>query len=365
MSLREHAIDRVAAPYGAGSLAWARSVATVRRGYDWGNMDRPRLFLIDAFGFIFRAYHARARSGAPPMRTRAGMATEAVYIFHNMLRRLLAAHKPDQLAAVFEGEGPTFREQVFEAYKANRTETPPDLIEQIPLVRRLLEAMRIPVLSYAGYEADDVIGAIARQAEAAGLEVVVVSSDKDMIQLVGDGDLHAQPHEGRRVVRRRQGEGVSGGGAVAGGGPAGPQGRRQRQHPRRAGHRGQGRAGVDRALRFGGGRARGRRLGGAQDVPREPAEQPRADSDEQAAGYPGHVRAGGLVAGAVSGGAAGPGGVARGLPGTRVLQLPEGPPHAASEPRTRASKLRDVGDAGGGGGMPGARFRPMRRWRWR
>ncbi len=150
-------------------------------------MDRPRLFLIDAFGFIFRAYHARARSGAPPMRTRAGMATEAVYIFHNMLRRLLAAHKPDQLAAVFEGEGPTFREQVFEAYKANRTETPPELIEQIPLVRRLLEAMRIPVLSYAGYEADDVIGAMARQAEEAGLEVVVVSSDKDMLQLVGQG----------------------------------------------------------------------------------------------------------------------------------------------------------------------------------
>jgi DNA polymerase-1 len=89
-------------------------------------MDRPRLFLIDTFGFIFRAYHARARSGAPPMRTRAGMATEAVYIFHNMLRRLLAAHKPDQLAAVFEGEGPTFREQAFEAYKANRTETPPE-----------------------------------------------------------------------------------------------------------------------------------------------------------------------------------------------------------------------------------------------
>jgi DNA polymerase-1 len=150
-------------------------------------MDRPRLFLIDAFGFIFRAYHARARSGAPPMRTRAGMATEAVYIFHTMLRRLLAAHKPDQLAAVFEGEGPTFREQVFEAYKANRTETPPELIEQIPWVRRLLEAMRIPVLSYAGFEADDVIGAMARQAEEAGLEVVVVSSDKDMLQLVGGG----------------------------------------------------------------------------------------------------------------------------------------------------------------------------------
>ena len=148
-------------------------------------MDKPRLFLIDAFGFIFRAYHARARSGAPPMRTSSGIATEAVYIFHNMLRRLLAAHHPEQVAAVFEGEGPTFREQAFEDYKANRAETPEDLLEQIPQVRRLLEAMRIPVPSYPGYEADDVIGALARKAEAAGMDVVIVSSDKDMLQLVG------------------------------------------------------------------------------------------------------------------------------------------------------------------------------------
>src|SRR5271155_3465228 len=80
-----------------------------------GNPDRqygwvPRLFLIDSFGFIFRAYHARARSGAPPMRTAAGIATEAVYIFHNMLRKLKAQHKPEYLAAIFESEGPTFRD---------------------------------------------------------------------------------------------------------------------------------------------------------------------------------------------------------------------------------------------------------------
>src|SRR5512136_1499211 len=116
------------------------------RGYDWGNMDRPRLFLIDAFGFIFRAYHARARSGAPPMRTAAGMQTEAVYIFHNMVRRVMNAHSPDYLVAVFESEGPTFRDQVFESYKANRTETPPDLLQQVPWIRKTLEAMRIPIL---------------------------------------------------------------------------------------------------------------------------------------------------------------------------------------------------------------------------
>ncbi len=149
-------------------------------------MPGPRLFLIDSFGFIFRAYHARARSGAPPMRTSSGQATEAVFIFHNMLRKLKSESKPDYIAAVFESEGPSFREQEFADYKANRQETPPDLIEQIPLVRRLIEAMRIPVLEYPGYEADDVIGAIARRQAALGQEVVIVSSDKDMLQLVDE-----------------------------------------------------------------------------------------------------------------------------------------------------------------------------------
>jgi DNA polymerase-1 len=142
------------------------------------------LFLIDAFGFIFRAYHARARSGAPPMRTSTGLSTEAVYIFNNMLRKLARQHEPPYIAAVFESEGPTLREQEFAAYKANRKETPPDLLEQIPYVRRVLGAMKIPVLEYPGYEADDVIGTLARRAEEAGFEVVIVSSDKDMMQLV-------------------------------------------------------------------------------------------------------------------------------------------------------------------------------------
>ena len=69
----------------------------------------PRLFLIDSFGFIFRAYHARARSGAPPMRTSTGLSTEAVYIFHNMVRKLLSTYKPEYIAAIFESEEPTFR----------------------------------------------------------------------------------------------------------------------------------------------------------------------------------------------------------------------------------------------------------------
>jgi len=146
----------------------------------------PRLFLIDTFGFIFRAYHARARTAAPPMRTSTGLSTEAVYIFTNMLRKLAKQHKPAYMAAVYESSEPTHRSVEFAGYKANRTETPPDLLEQIPHVRRVLDAMRIPILEYPGFEADDVIGTIARRAEANHCEVVIVSSDKDMLQLVSD-----------------------------------------------------------------------------------------------------------------------------------------------------------------------------------
>ncbi|MCX6635050.1 MAG: DNA polymerase I, partial [Acidobacteria bacterium] len=149
-------------------------------------MSRPRLFLVDSFGFIFRAYHARARSAAPPMRTSSGLQTEAVYIFHNMLRKLKAAHHPEYLAAVFESEGPTLREQEFTDYKANRPPMPEDLAGQIPWISRLLEAMRVPVLECPGYEADDVIGTISRRAAASGVDVVIVSSDKDMLQLVDE-----------------------------------------------------------------------------------------------------------------------------------------------------------------------------------
>src|SRR5579859_1789577 len=120
------------------------------------------------------------------MRTSTGLSTEAVFIFTNMLRKLAKTYKPEYMAAIFESIGPTLREQEFAEYKANRAEAPPDLGEQIVYVRRLLEAMRIPVLEFRGYEADDVIGTLARRAEEAGFDVVIVSSDKDMLQLVTD-----------------------------------------------------------------------------------------------------------------------------------------------------------------------------------
>src|SRR5260370_7134319 len=100
-----------------------------------GGVSKDRLFLIDSFGFIFRAYHARARSGAPPMRTSTGFSTEAVYIFNNMLRKLSKQHAPAYVAAVFETTEATHRVQYFADYKHNPTETPPNLLHQIPFVR--------------------------------------------------------------------------------------------------------------------------------------------------------------------------------------------------------------------------------------
>jgi DNA polymerase I len=120
------------------------------------------------------------------MRTSTGLSTEAAYIFNNMVRKLSNDHKPEYIAAIFESGVPTHRVEEFAEYKANRQETPPDLLDQIPYVRRILEAMRIPILEFKGFEADDVIGTLTRRAEEAGFEVVIVSSDKDMLQLVNE-----------------------------------------------------------------------------------------------------------------------------------------------------------------------------------
>ncbi len=146
----------------------------------------PRIFLIDTYGFIFRAFHARARMQAPPMRTTSGLPTEAVLIFNNMLKKLSKTFAPQYMAAIFESLGKTHREVAFAEYKANRSETPPDLITQFPYIERLLAALHIPMIRYPGFEADDVIGTLSRKAAEAGCEVVIVSSDKDMLQLVTD-----------------------------------------------------------------------------------------------------------------------------------------------------------------------------------
>jgi DNA polymerase-1 len=155
--------------------------------------------------FIFRAYHAMARQRG--MSTKTGLPTAATYVFVNMLRKLRDDFSPEYLAAVFDVAAPTFRDQQagglisvrrfdlktqtfqeieYQGYKANRKEMPGDLAQQLPYIRRALEAYRIPILELGGYEADDVIGTLARKAVAQSYSVYVVSSDKDMLQLVSD-----------------------------------------------------------------------------------------------------------------------------------------------------------------------------------
>jgi DNA polymerase-1 len=153
--------------------------------------DVNRIFLIDTMSFIFRAYHAMAQQRG--MSTRKGLPTAAIYVFVNMLRKLRDDFSPQYLAAVFDVAAPTFRDQQYKAYKANRSEMPGDLAQQIPYIRRALEAYRIPILEVSGYEADDVIGTLATKAAAKERAVYVVSSDKDMLQLVNDRVLVLNP----------------------------------------------------------------------------------------------------------------------------------------------------------------------------
>ena len=140
---------------------------------------KKRIFLIDGSSQMYRAYHAIRDLTGPD-----GRPTNAVYGFVTMLRKLIADHKPDFLAAAFDLAGPTFRSELADDYKANRPPMPSDLVEQVPLVHEVCEALGVPVLTSEKYEADDVIGTLALQAVAQGLEVVIVTSDKDFFQLV-------------------------------------------------------------------------------------------------------------------------------------------------------------------------------------
>lgn len=142
----------------------------------------PRLFLIDGSSQMYRAYHAIRGLTGPD-----GRSTNAVYGFTTMLRKLIADHRPEFIAASFDLAGPTFRDELAPDYKANRAPMPADLAEQVPLVREACEALGVPILAMEGFEADDVIGTLARQARAAGFDVAIVTGDKDFYQLVGDG----------------------------------------------------------------------------------------------------------------------------------------------------------------------------------
>jgi len=166
-----------------------------------------RLFLVDAMGYIFRAYFApmeRLQSG--------GIPTKVPYLFATMMRRLLnnKDRRPDYLAVVYDHSAPTFRDKLFAAYKAQRPPMPDELSIQMPFVRRYCEAMRLPILEYPGYEADDVIGSLVRQAKKEDLEVFIVTSDKDLMQLVGGRVRMLNPTKGDLIIDEKMVEELMG-----------------------------------------------------------------------------------------------------------------------------------------------------------
>ncbi len=139
----------------------------------------PTLYLIDGSAYIYRAFFA-----LPPLTNSKGFQTNAVYGFTTMLLKVIREHRPDGLAVVFDEKGPTQRHQAYQAYKAQRPPMPDAMSAQVPYIHRVVEALSIPAVRVAGLEADDIIGTFARQAEQSGYEVVIVTSDKDMFQLL-------------------------------------------------------------------------------------------------------------------------------------------------------------------------------------
>lgn len=138
------------------------------------------LYLIDGSGFIFRAYHA-----LPPLTRPDGTSVGAVLGFANMLVKLLGDREVDHVGVIFDHSRKSFRQDLYPAYKAHRAATPEDLIPQFPLIRKVCDALNVPCLEMEGYEADDLMATLARRASEEGYDVILVSSDKDLMQLVG------------------------------------------------------------------------------------------------------------------------------------------------------------------------------------
>src|SRR5918994_5419582 len=165
-----------------------------------------RLVLVDGSGYVFRAFFA-----LPPMTRPDGTPVNAVFGFANMLFKLMQERPQDDLVVVFDHGSTSFRNQLYYRYKATRDEPPDELVPQFALVREAARAFGLPVIDVEGYEADDLIAAYAKRAREAGEPVVVVSSDKDLMQLVGDGvemwDPMKQKSIGREEVVERFGVG--------------------------------------------------------------------------------------------------------------------------------------------------------------
>lgn len=162
--------------------------------------SREQLFLIDTMSLVFRAFYAPMQV---PLISPKGVPTQAVYIFVRTLRKLLRECKPDYIAAAFDLAAPTFRDKLLEAYKANRPPFPEDLSTQLPYVRRFCNGLGVTIVEKEGFEADDIIGTLAREASEKGLEVFIVSGDEDLFQLVNDGVKVIKPS---RSAKERDGE---------------------------------------------------------------------------------------------------------------------------------------------------------------
>ena len=168
-----------------------------------GNKPVERVYLIDSMSHIFRAFFAPMANRAAPLANSKGQVTQAVYIFTNMLRKLLTDEKPNYIAAIFESGEKTFRHETFADYKANRLAMPEDLASQLPYIIRLCEAFNIPVINAPGFEADDVIGTLAAKVADQGMQAVIVSNDKDMCQLVRDPNVICM-RQNSQVVKRKE-----------------------------------------------------------------------------------------------------------------------------------------------------------------
>jgi DNA polymerase-1 len=152
--------------------------------------ERKRLFLIDGSALAYRSYFAFIRN---PLINSKGENTSAVFGFTNSLLKILKEHNPDFIAVVFDTKAPTFRHEIFKDYKSTRAKMPPEMAEQLPRVRQVTEAMSLPILEVDGFEADDLMGTLARRAEDEGLDVILVTGDKDFLQLVDEHVLVLNP----------------------------------------------------------------------------------------------------------------------------------------------------------------------------
>jgi len=162
---------------------------------DWSNRlsDKPTLFLIDGNSYIYRAFYA-----IPHLSNSQGLPTNAILGFTNMLIKVIREDQPDYFAVAFDVKGPTFREEAFEGYKIHRPKTPPDLLVQIPYIKKIVQSFKIPILELPGYEADDVLGTISDRGKR-DYAVYIITGDKDAFQLISDSVFVIREHKERAL----------------------------------------------------------------------------------------------------------------------------------------------------------------------